>query len=43
MHSIEDVAPLRCVDPEVLISMEDSMGWLLFEETLPAKIVTLLV
>jgi hypothetical protein len=41
MRSIEDVAPLRCVDPEVLISAEDSMGWLLFEETLTTKIVTL--
>jgi hypothetical protein len=42
MRSIEDVAPLRCMDPKVLISMEDSMGWLLFKETLSAKIVTLL-
>jgi hypothetical protein len=41
MRSIEDVALLRCVDPKVLISVEDSMGWLLFEETLTAQTVTL--
>jgi hypothetical protein len=26
MCSIEDVAPLHCVDPEVPILVEDSMG-----------------
>jgi hypothetical protein len=41
MCSIEDVAPLRRVDPKVPISVDDSMGWLLFEETLKAQTVTL--